>query len=71
VVENLISFGIEDHTLRTQNVRKAVYFMPKKSGFAKEASFSPILTISAINSELRLACYNVSFFILVKLTAIY
>jgi len=43
VVENLISFGIEDHTLRTQNVRKAVYFMPKKSGFAKEASFSPIL----------------------------
>jgi len=26
---------------RTQNVRKAVYFLPKKSGFANEASFGP------------------------------
>jgi len=30
-------------------VRKAVYFLPKKCGFAKEASFYPKIAISGLN----------------------
>jgi len=37
-----------------QNVPMAVYFLPKKSGFANKASFAPKqLTISTINSKLH------------------
>ena len=47
--------------IEDSNVRKAVYFLPKKSGFANEASFSPKLTISAINSKLRVTtCFFLS-----------
>jgi len=33
-------------------VRKAVYFLRKKCGFAKEASFYPETVISAVNLKL-------------------
>jgi len=34
-------------------VRKAVYFLPKKFGSAKEASFNTKTAISAMNLKLR------------------
>jgi len=34
------------------NRSEAVYFLPKKCGFAKEASFYPKIAISAVNSKL-------------------
>jgi len=37
------------HSERTQNLWRAVYFLPKFSGFANKASFAPKLTISAIH----------------------
>jgi len=33
----------------SQIVRKAVYFLPKKCGFSKEASFFPKTAIFAVN----------------------
>jgi len=40
-------------------VRKAVYSLPEKCGFAKEASFYPKTAISAVNLKLPVR-YNVS-----------
>jgi len=44
------------------------YIFAKIYGCAKEASFEPKTTISTMNSK---SCYNLSFFIFVKLTTIY
>ena len=47
-----------------------MYFLTKKSGFTKKASFGPMLITSSINSKLRIA--TLSFFMLAKLrTTVY
>jgi len=68
---NYGNFHIHRSLSVSQIVWKVVYFLPEKCGFAKEASLKFLSQNSNFCCKLKIACYNLSLFILIKLTTIY
>jgi len=56
-IRKCFNYSIFIYIYRSQIVQNAEYFLPKKSGFAKQASFDPGTAISDMNLKLCVTTY--------------